>query len=935
MGYFTYVEIFRQISPPARQLVFDKMDFFVFGEFDGMFVHSEELESIASLKLFYEKRHEGLYDDTSCFLTIDRQPLFLYSSDKIPNDSNSIFSKVKAFPIVITLFQLDKKKYTKQELDEFISCCCDSIQTYIKSLPTCEGCANASCCNNHLDCSNLSFQVFYNLGEADLAVVFRAKYLQCIARLLENIRSIASLVGIPVLSISSYYGFPKSSSWQNNIKTWIEDESKITNTENASFQLNMLYDVPAKDTLYFDPKKIKPEISFVFGEWDYFELWNDPSVASYAADMIINNINLHWGKIINKKLRSSFTMATFQWPGLQDDLGTQNNYSSNNNYILEIQNEIMQIHKNLRDNFNTLIHNIKKYKDKYGSGYIASSTGTLESLGRTIYGLLGFLARLYIGRYEQDLYQYISPIFICLVKVIESYFTLINKSESKDNGKDTTKLIDECVRDTGVLITRLQQVYTVLGVSPHTFMETYGSSMRSLAASSKLMCAYQGMLHYIIKKFKTHNINSHVVLITPFRMEQPTNQILYALSSPENRICNIQVDYTRLFKKNAVFMLLHECAHHATDRLMEKRFLYFAKAWSMLIFTEIFGYWLDEPIESLIRMATENEDNDKENENHNRYVPTPKMLFYGLENNMMDYYKNELFKVIYEFIVKASEKNAADMHDKYKIIHRDNIQLFYLRHINEFVPDALKTIFFTENKINDYSNDIRNKLVDKVSELQRCISENNGNVREAIRLELVYKDSDTNKKLIDRYSGVKDEIIDGSKHYELIRETVNDVYSDLFAILVLDDNMGADTYIGALIEFFDTYDNDFFEQNEYFLLRLIIIAETMGWSGNKKIDEFIEKFINIRHIPANVADRLRGDWYRLKRLKYIDPILDYSNECKIHLENRISELQDEPVFINIRLLWQNLDSTNDRSIDNVAQSIYALWRYLMDINHNM
>jgi len=981
LGVFYYVEIFRQIYPSEDLSVYKQMDFFVFGEFDGMYVQKQR-DCIASLKQLYEKRHEGSeiegpVPDTKppdqAFLCTDRQPIFLYSPDnKKANDLNSPKMLFKSdsnntFPFVLTLFQLDKKKMKQLDLDAFLSGCCDSINEYIKNLPACNGCESES--PGPPDCRKLYFDVFLNLGEADLAVVFRAEYLQCVARLLENIRSFATLNEAPILSLSSYYGFPRTDDWENNIKIWLERESRQSG---SIFQLNMLYDIPlgeagsqnestsggveeSKENSKGDTaQSIGP--SFVFGEWDYLECWNDPKNVDAVVSMLQRDINLHW--MSNSKIcipekgqsawrRSSNIIATFKWPNLRKSGGSNQNIVN----IHAVLESIRKTDKILGMAFKNLIKVIEKTDDFFGKLYIDNAIEMLKSLSRTISGLLGFLARLYIGRFEQDLYQYISPVFLSFDKIIMSYKDLIVvysqiRDADNDNLKDekllkTSNLIDECIRDTGELITRLQQIYTVLGVSPHTFMETYGSSMRSLSASSKLIGAYQGMLRYIEKRVHTSKVDeTYAILLTPYRQTQPSNRLLYSLSSPSNRIASIQVDYTKLFSSNTVFMLLHECAHTLSDRKREERFSFFAEAWTMMIFYNAFGYWYTQPIEALVfNVMLDESDQNKQypgNVVSDKPGQAENTLFYGIDGK--ERFENRIREKMSRYVNDTSKRISEKMRIEFNDSQKHSLHKDQMREVNEWVRRRLEDKYFDNESIMGYGNKIRELVAPMAEAIKKYISENNGNVREAIRVESLYKRHDSVEELIRKFPDSLNKLLNNPKAKESLSMLFQDVYADLFAIMILDGNMNADKYIDALIEFFGVKTLEFLTDNDYIFMRIMTIAEAMGWpvkSGDPDTgsteEGFIDKFIKRQSIPDDFARELRRKWDRIEALPYRQPVLEYVKMCKKVLHNQVVSLENDHDGVRqaIRDLWKNLDGETEEAIRLTAKNIYILWNYLM------
>ena len=953
MGNFYYFEILRQVYEYSNET---NIDFFVFGESSGIYIKALQ-EHIGMLKQTYENRHEGQEqknNDLDHFLTIDRQPLFLYSDVKIEGISEDVDD---SFPIVLTLIPVNKEKIPKYGLHDFLKKCRKSIADFTKDF-SCEGCTKFK-----PGCA-LGFDVAFNLGEADIAVIFRAGRLRCIARLLLHIRNAARLADIPILSTSSLYGFPKSDRLEENIKIWFEYEKKAK----PEFSFNIFYNaiagaqLPDADenslppTLQGADENLSPSTptdadakknlpSFMFGEWDYQITTDDSEEAENLLLEAIKNASLLYKQQDNPDLwyRSSNTNMSFK------NLLQGSERSNGNQFRAHVEKtlcEIRRTEEKVVASFYVLIKFIHRLDNTYGQHHANEVSGMVASFEKTMCGLLAFLARLYIGRFEQDLYQCVSPVFGCLSEIIRSYSGLISKdaaNNKKEAKQRVQKLVDEFIRDTGKLISYLQQIFMVLGFSPHTFLETYSSSMRSLAAASKLVGAYYGIIRFIKRNFASQPTNSsdqetHVILLTPYRKAQPTNTILFALSNPKHRISNIQVDYTKLFKRHSVYMLLHEYSHTLTDRKRKERFSFFMHARMQQLFFHVYDSLRNNPIDTICEYLTRDSKKPYEQEANNR-------LFYGID------YKEEYEKRIKDIIDDHIYKKSAFLAEVFEINYNKNEKysqnIYYMRHITDWSNARIIEVFNKRDQEKEgvvlyqelylIDTELHKNLIKIFHEIKEHIRSKGGNIREAIRLEQLIASPEALNRLIQKFEYQMDKALDDQKSKSLLHDLFQDVYSDLFSILLLGDkNIDAALYIEVLFEFAGAEVPNYLTDSDSFLLRVMTIAETMGWSAVFGNDEsFSQMFASRFGIPQDTVNVMRAKWKRVSDIPYWQPVREYADLCRQTLEEQITKIGETNELQAIRGLWQDMDKDECAAIDNVAGHIFTLWSYLMSEDKNM
>jgi hypothetical protein len=551
----------------------------------------------------------------------------------------------------------------------------------------------------------------------------------------------------------------------------------------------------------------------------------------------------------------------------------------------------------------------------YGS-HVDGLLKTVSSFRKTLIGLLGFVTRLYIGRYEQDLYKYMIPIFSGLDEITKSYIKLI-KTVPDDIIEG---LIDEFISDTGTLISLIQQIFIVHAVSPHTFLETYGSSMRSLSASSKLVGAYQGMFKYVDRKFPRdlESINHiHHILIIPYRQAQPENRVLFPTSNPMWRISYIQVDYTKMFRRQTVFMLLHECAHVLTDRKRKERFAYFAKARVSSIYCTVLAEYLRQPINTFIRNVS------RVNEGKEADIK----LFINKVDE--DFYSKYLSGKIIEYIEYISDKIANVLQERYKTSKNNELFKYYMDSVDKWMNAELSAENFKialAIDIGELLTDIYLKFTEDI--LKHQIREP-VNIREAIKLERLCKQKYFIDLLKIYVSDAVEYAMNDPNSKDLLTYLFNDVYSDLFSIMLLGDNdFKPEDYIATIMEFFGMSVQSW-TVSDVFLLRIITIAETMGWysTETRESGSLLDILIKQTDIPPNVADNLAIWWKYCYSKPYRNQVLEYARFCKTELEKQVNGIKGSPEMVAIRGLWEKMGENGEDP--EIMPHVYTMWRYLI------
>ena len=567
-----------------------QFDFYLLGCFDAMKVETD-VEAIHQLSERHKQRHIQIPKH------FERQPLYAYSPDSIMSALFSREGEAADMPLVLTLFQLDDCILT-QEPEDLIRTFSGVIASMIAQ-----------------EQERIVYQVFWNLGESDMVAVFRAFRLEPLGKLLVRMRSWCDEEKhIRVLSTCSHCAFPAPAdgAFQVHFQKWLESDKDLNvfTLANTSYGMNDIQAVPGLNR-------------FLFGEWDYCRNWpDDPTNNAQLYERHVASVLSAFNPQQPMPFRAAYTVPVVQ---LNDgDIASANacrQALSDLNFSDDLIEQIEPRENDPHNCFCFLTNAVRNLFPLYenGSEEIAES---ILSLGCTMTGLAKHLYRLLTGRFEQDLYAYVRPVFQYMLEITRNHGTALNEmrqrwqtavSDPRDQKKQEyaqalsgqiSLLLSGYVQSTSELLSHLQHLFSILSVSPHTFLETYGSNMRSLAAACKILIAYQGICYCLDRDYGDALLaehggsmrSRHAILVLPYRNISTNNRQLFPLSNPEYRISAIQIDFTKMFHvSESLFMLLHECAHQLVGaKLRALRAEYYIQAVMLELVSEAFsGYFMD------------------------------------------------------------------------------------------------------------------------------------------------------------------------------------------------------------------------------------------------------------------------------------------------------------------------------------------------------
>ena len=438
-----YIDMMRLVCP-GNNLTDGDFEYYVLGEFDALQI-KVGCKEIRDLQRLHKDRHINVP------VRYDRQPLYMYTPADV--EDVTIFSRDGALentPMVISLFQLD----------DHSSALCASGPEEIRTAFQ-EKIELIKTGNPESDFSKFEYDVFWCLGASDCVVVFRDENLENIGKVLFSLRTFTNGY-IRVLSTCSHFAYPKS----GNIEKWLEmnQRSRLVTLANTSYGCS--------DIGQFNNGKMNMK-SFLFGEWDHMAVWDAPEkneadfYNTYCVSGITNN-----DTDSPRPFRTAYTFPIIQLSDKDLEENELKSALSDLKYIFQDDDWIKELEPTDPKNnvFTLLADQVRSLTDLYGDDgengkeFLADR---IQSMGDTVVGLAKHLYRLLVGRFEQDLYAFVKPVFLALGKItkntekrIKDLHKLYTKALKSNSRNLYLNQIAEClsgyISDTSDLLSQLQ-----------------------------------------------------------------------------------------------------------------------------------------------------------------------------------------------------------------------------------------------------------------------------------------------------------------------------------------------------------------------------------------------------------------------------------------------------------------------------------------------
>lgn len=609
MSKLIYLDLLQMVTP-GEQLDSSLFDFYVFGSFDALKVEQEcdshdgskdpeDISSLHELHTISKKRRLEVP------MRFDKQSMHLYALDDNAGDIFRRDEEYASMPLVLTLIQLNDYSINQKAPGTLM----EEFKQEIQKLQDSD------------ELKSVAIEVFFCLGEPDLVIAFRHTGLTEIARLIYRIRLLSpqgTEDGICVLSTSSHCAFPNSSNREmlkQNVNIWfqVNPDIRFFTFFDTSYGLD---DNNKREAAISENKYLFDRM--LLGDWDYVREWNNSNATEILPDLILEPV-IRFDENETGSFKSSWSVPVIKL----NEADSQ--YASSRRKLSSIQpTSIPQDYDGNSTVFSSLSEIIKDLTGIYGSHTVTQTlSDKVVSMHSTLIGILKHLCQLKDGRFQYDLYSFVFPAFAALPKITKNTCDLINRINNEyeslaDEEKRSLRyacdetisgILNNYIHDMSRLLAELQHLFSVLSMSPHTYMESFGSNMRSITATCKLLVAYQGIAYSLSRKFDMTMIKdgkrdvraNEVMLVIPYRRIRQNTRVLFEYSSPEYRVAYIRINASDMFHvQKTLFLLLHECGHHILNYdFRAKRVKYYFDAYIGYLLDLGFGTYYKEPFTSL------------------------------------------------------------------------------------------------------------------------------------------------------------------------------------------------------------------------------------------------------------------------------------------------------------------------------------------------
>jgi hypothetical protein len=225
----------------------------------------------------------------------------------------------------------------------------------------------------------------------------------------------------------------------------------------------------------------------------------------------------------------------------------------------------------------------------------------------TLDALYKYAVRLYAAAYQDDVFHIIRGLYGSLAQILKDNLQYMRHLRDERRARDLRERIPKTYVEVMRFVSELQHVFTVLGISPHSHMETYYGSMRSLNASSKLWSSYNGVAKALCRLFPARNegkVQDCRVLMVPYREKYSQSGRVVPDVYSDSILVLLQLNYQSMFDtKSTVFVIAHELGHYLFNETRRARFGLLLKMYVSNILSNAFADMLEYPLYTLT-MAT-------------------------------------------------------------------------------------------------------------------------------------------------------------------------------------------------------------------------------------------------------------------------------------------------------------------------------------------
>lgn len=910
---YVYLDVLKQTAPITgdstdKYNTNGKRDFVILGSCDYLHYGGTH-DTIAKMKEAHESRHQLCWK-------FERQPMFLYCHADDADTMTEVFANTdkQKYPLVLSLLQIEKTKMKSNRIDlnNLLTIFRQKFSELLKS-PN-KGVA------------------LWNLGGSDIVLGLRVDKLEAAANVILSLQSEGlQLSGsmddrLFVYSTSSHCAIalsePNGEVTADVLREWLSNDKQVS--------FHMLFEASYG---YNGILKNAKDTYMVLGERDYEVTF--PEAHNDWSNFLYTQLNkpVKMDKIFHHR-------TTYVVPEIKLNSGCATSYIDNA--------ELLKWNHTDDNLFNKLdyIKEIISNADFTNKSARANNINQIQHCQNSLLGLIKYAFRLQVTMGQYDLFCYIRRVYHRLNEIMCKYMqklTTVSSKTTHDHEQEEAlwRLVSELTYDLFFVVSELQHLFSILSLSPHTYMETHGSSMRSLNAATKLWDAYNGIILSLIDMFPpVGKIKSEsneykiqkTIMLSPYRGRHSQNyQLFPSCSADSESLVLIQMDFSQMFRtKLAVYMLAHECGHHLSDSCREERFKYMSCAYFADLLEHVNNFAIICPLYLIVSMAESEKLSDKD-------LEEKRTEYYGLvfkENKTPDDYRRLLmfsikacstseYKKLYEDLssnvsnklkaelVESIESAYEKFSNSYEIIENSTPQHKY------YFANALAYSYMTLDEKNkeEFIKDVYNRIWRKVQEILREIIKNGIGDKYTIdayqqsKLQAFWNFNQSEeiiKRKIEAMIDAKSKKECANEKIELFRK----IFADMFAVTVL--GLNKDQYFDLINEFADITPPII--SNPINLLRIYAVSE-VSFEKNCLMNGLESGKFSYPNFNIARAKLILNHTIKLPLNEYI---IGYAQKCHESLQKQVKQKEHKSNIEHIRNIF---------SKENAEESISALWYF--------
>ncbi len=472
------------------------------------------------------------------------------------------------------------------------------------------------------DSSGVELVVCWNLGNADFLILSRPNKLRMLEDLYLSIgRKGFCLMGdgvegprTKIVSFSSHCAFPIASTVEqddgqtdyrideNDLKSWLVNDDGLQFIDFADVSA----DIQAMDE-GFGARR------FLFGDRDYQLYGNLGSDEQSRAKSVVTIVKELLDPTYGATIQSSSLIPSLPVP-LASDNGDQ--VEVGDGLVGTMEGVAMPTYPlpwdDLESSGKAVVAALEAMRGRAESELRIPERSRdkcvkqIEHCANTLTALYSHALRLYGTAYQDDVFAVVRRLYDSMAQTLQVYADEMCKDVSDGQVMNLCNLLARVYVRVMLFVSEMQHVFTVLAISPHSYMETYYGSMRSLNASSKLWTSYNGVIGTLCALFPTQNLGKTQdcrVLLVPYREKYSQSEELLSDYRSGSLLVLVRVNYRTMFNiKSTLFIIAHELGHYVFNETREMRMGWMQKSYTAFLLLRYYKDMMKLPLLVLANM---------------------------------------------------------------------------------------------------------------------------------------------------------------------------------------------------------------------------------------------------------------------------------------------------------------------------------------------